>query len=310
MSNGTGIVVRPTIELADIDALRDAYAQMQALQSADNRSWIYWSEYHGFNRYDCWHYDQTGPPPGTEYTYSLFLPWHRAYLHNFDHQVRDFNPNAILPWWDWTSASSHQIGIPTAFADPNVNNQPNPLASGPTPPILHDPGGRTRRFPGDPADLPQWSAPAREPAPNQPLPAIDDLLNINTYEDFSSQLENVHDFIHGWVGGTDPNDPKTGGDMGIVATSAFDPIFYSHHAMIDRLWYLWQVRNGVNNIPPNYLAKPLSPWGLTVEGVLDVHALGYDYASSSASATPAGATPAGAAPASATPAAGGGGGQG
>jgi tyrosinase len=71
--------------------------------------------------------------------------------------------------------------------------------------------------------------------------------------------------------------------MGSIATSAFDPAFWAHHAMIDRLWYLWQLRHGVNNIPANYLDKALFP-GYTVGQVLDVRALGYDYASAAVAA--------------------------
>jgi tyrosinase len=66
--------------------------------------------------------------------------------------------------------------------------------------------------------------------------------------------------------------------MGVIATSAFDPVFWAHHAMIDRIWYLWQLRHGMNNIPADYLNRALFP-GYTVAQVLDVHALGYDYAS-------------------------------
>jgi hypothetical protein len=54
--------------------------------------------------------------------------------------------------------------------------------------------------------------------------------------------------------------------------------------MIDRLWYLWQLRWGVTNIPPNYLRQTLAPWGLTVQDVLDIHRLGYEYAGAVASA--------------------------
>ena len=39
-----------------------------------------------------------------------------------------------------------------------------------------------------------------------------------------SSLETIHDGIHGLVG--------QGGHMGVVATSAFDPIFWLHH------WYV------------------------------------------------------------------------
>lgn len=75
--------------------------------------------------------------------------------------------------------------------------------------------------------------------------------------------------------------------MGTIATAAFDPIFWTHHCMIDRLWYLWQLRHGVFNIPPNHLGYTLEPFGLTVEQVLDIHQLGYEYSSSSIAATAA-----------------------
>lgn len=69
--------------------------------------------------------------------------------------------------------------------------------------------------------------------------------------------------------------------MGSVATAAFDPIFWSHHVMIDRVWYLWQLQNGLHNIPPDYLDKALPPFSLTVRDVLDINSLGYEYADSS-----------------------------
>ena len=99
------------------------------------------------------------------------------------------------------------------------------------------------------------------------------LLDLTDFRDFSNQLQDIHDSIHGWVGG----------DMGAIATAAFDPVFWAHHAMIDRLWYLWQLRHGVNNIPAEYLDKALFP-GYTVQQVLDVRALGYDYAAAAVAA--------------------------
>jgi len=66
--------------------------------------------------------------------------------------------------------------------------------------------------------------------------------------------------------------------MGVIATAAFDPIFYSHHAMIDRLWYIWQIQNGINNIPHQLLARTLAPFNMKVSDVLDISKLGYQYA--------------------------------
>jgi tyrosinase len=247
-----GIVVRPSAEYANVAALQDAYEKMQAFSEPDNRGWIYWAEYHGYNRFECWHHARVGPD---QFPYDLFLPWHRAYLTFFDNAARDQNPDAILPWWDWTSAESHQNGLPGAY----TANGPA-LQSGPVPAIGGQPARRTTRNPGDPSFL---------PTPQD----VDNLLQLTDFRDFSDQLQNIHDGIHGWVGG----------DMGSIGTSAFDPVFWAHHAMIDRIWYLWQQRHGVNNIPSNYLDKALFP-GYTVQQVLDVRALGYDYASAAVTA--------------------------
>jgi tyrosinase len=270
------IVLRPDVEHADIAALRDAYAKLQGFSATDNRSWVYWGEYHGFNRYDCWHAGRTGPAPATRHSYDLFLPWHRAYLLNFDHIAREQNPQAILPWWDWTSELSHQVGVPPSYTEAETGGKPNPLASGTTPDMPGDPARRTRRFPGDPAELPS----TENPDPALGLPSIKFILGLSSYVDFSNQLQNVHDQIHGWVGGVSPDDQNLRGDMGSIPTAAYDPIFWAHHVMIDRLWYLWQLEHGVNNIPNDYLEKVLAPFSVTVRQVLDVRQLGYDYASS------------------------------
>jgi tyrosinase len=244
-----GIVVRPEATHANVAALQDAYAAMQAISDSDNRGWVYWSAFHGFNRYECWHHARVG---NDGFPYDLFLPWHRAYLTFFDNAARDQNPDAILPWWDWTSDASHQSGLPATYAAGGAA-----LESGPVPEINGQAARRTTRNPGPPAGLPTAAQ-------------VDDLLDLTDFRDFSDQLQDIHDGIHGWVGG----------DMGSIGTSAFDPVFWAHHAMIDRIWYLWQLRHGVNNIPASYLDKALFP-GYTVQQVLDVRSLGYDYATAS-----------------------------
>jgi tyrosinase len=248
-----GIVVRPSAENANVPALANAYGKMQAFTASDNRGWIYWAEFHGFNRYECWHHARIGLPNGPQFPYDLFLPWHRAYLAFFDNAARDQDDKAILPWWDWTSDVSHAIGLPVAYTSGG-----QALTSGPMPAIGGQPGRRTVRNRG-PLNL---------------LPTYDDvygpngIIELTDFRDFSNQLQDIHDGIHPWVGG----------DMGSIGTSAFDPVFWAHHAMIDRVWYQWQLKHGVTNIPPEYLDLALFP-GLTVQQVLDVRALGYDYAS-------------------------------
>jgi tyrosinase len=78
----------------------------------------------------------------------------------------------------------------------------------------------------------------------------------------------VHNDVHGWVGGS----------MSVVPIAAYDPIFYSHHAMIDRLWYLWQLSPLGQDPPPETLDAVLTPFPMTVRQTLSINVLGYEYA--------------------------------
>jgi tyrosinase len=68
-----------------------------------------------------------------------------------------------------------------------------------------------------------------------------------------------------------------------IAFAAYDPIFWAHHTMIDRLWRLWQLRHPGALPPAAILLDALPPFRATVRQTLDVTALGYDYATSTAS---------------------------
>jgi tyrosinase len=61
------------------------------------------------------------------------------------------------------------------------------------------------------------------------IPAPGDMKPGRTYD----SLEGIHDVVHGRTGGI--------GNMGYLAYSAYDPIFWLHHANIDRLLAIWQV---------------------------------------------------------------------
>jgi tyrosinase len=51
-----------------------------------------------------------------------------------------------------------------------------------------------------------------------------------TFAAFTSGLEAIHGAVHVWVGG----------NMGYIPTAPSDPIFWMHHANVDRLWWQWQ----------------------------------------------------------------------
>ena len=243
------------ISPSDLQNLRSAYSQMMTIR--DNRGYNYLAGIHGVPQWYCWHHQRRRR---FNLALRLFLPWHRAYLYMFEQAAKDNVPDVYVPWWDWRSRVSHTEGVPRAFAQQTVNGQPNPLAKAHiSVPNANPPTDRdTRRFPGDPSELPTSSQ-------------VNFALSLSDYGDFSDELEGIHDSIHVWVGGI-------GGDMAAVPFAAWDPIFWSHHCMIDRLWWLWQLRHGINNIPSELLDQELSPFPFTVRRVLNVHELGYDYA--------------------------------
>jgi tyrosinase len=237
---------------AQVTAFRDAYRQM--MQISDNRGYQFFAGLHGVPSWYCWHHQQNAR---SAQQMQLFLAWHRAYLYNFEMAMRDRVAGVTLPWWDWTLGPPRQNGIPTIFNAATVGGQPNPLASfqmdlpKTNPPLVR----KTRREPGSPGDLPVQRD-------------VDLVLSRTDWNDFNDAIEDVHDAVHGWVSG----------DMGVVGTAAFDPIFWSHHAMIDRIWWLWQVRNGFGNVPTDLLDAVLAPFTFRVRDVLNVNDLGYDYA--------------------------------
>jgi tyrosinase len=237
----------------ELATFRQCIGQSMAIN--DNRGFIHFAGLHGLPSFLCKH----GSP--------LFLPWHRAYLYMFEMSLRDISPNVSLPWWDWTSDASHATGIPSAYTDaaPNsllssetglpddtlaqVQSQaPDSLDFSVTPP-------RTVRAPGPPEELPTADI-------------IQSVLSEATFDGFTGRLEDQHNQVHGWVGGS----------MSIIPLAAFDPVFWAHHTMIDRLWYMWQLNNpngGVGSVP---LTQALEGFPLTVSQVLNINQLGYEYA--------------------------------
>ena len=109
--------------------------------------------------------------------------------------------------------------------------------------------------------------PYQLPSPEE----IAELLKLKDYGDFSDGLEDIHNRIHGWVGGRC-------GDMSYVPFAAYDPIFWCHHSMIDRIFWLWQIGPG-HSLPIQIYNEVLDPFNLTVRQVLNIYQLGYDYAS-------------------------------
>lgn len=71
-----------------------------------------------------------------------------------------------------------------------------------------------------------------------------DYFDMSSDVSIDDSLEAVHDTVHTTVG--------SGGHMSEVPYAAFDPIFWLHHAMIDRCFAIWQ------SLYPNSYVEPMA----------------------------------------------------
>ncbi len=250
---------RPNIEEMtplQVENLRDAFAAMQS--TPDDR---------GYGRYAGIHGLPLPMECAVAHGQPSFLPWHRAYLARFEQALRDTGHDVMLPWWDWTRVPA----IPAAFAEPTRRDgQPNPLYSAAILPAAMAEGSNSDR-----AEV-RWLA-AQAQTVRQPgrsgsrLPVASEIalaLEYTDYEQFNENLDDYHGMIHGWVGG----------HMGFIPFAAFDPIFWAHHCMVDRIWRIWQGRHPQASFPESLRGKTMTPFNLKAGEVLDATALGYDYA--------------------------------
>ena len=248
-----------------------AIEELQKRKYSDPTSWWSLAAMHGIDE-DVWRAFgfigdgvklPTGPQIETlwdqcQHQTWFFLPWHRGYLAAFEAIVRDTVQKLggpgdwSLPYWDY-SADKRSLELPHAFAQANwPDGKKNYLyiarrygavqfPSVQKPLVLDRRAVLTanalgeRLFQGEPGkagaagfggiETPFWHPSGRgskfgglESAPHGP----------------------VHVLVGGGFRGNNTSpDPLELGLMTNPDTAALDPIFWLHHANIDRLWNVW-----------------------------------------------------------------------
>jgi Common central domain of tyrosinase len=145
-----------------------------------------------------------------------FLPWHRHFILRFEAELRRVDAQVRLPYWDWARTnveSGEEIDLT------------NDLEAEPWKSFF---GGRANR--GGQFDC--WDY-TRAPSPEGDLPTVAWIADTVDSEDFTwfRRIEGAHHGgVHSWVGGT----------MADPGQSPGDPLFFLHHANVDRLWAIWQ----------------------------------------------------------------------
>jgi tyrosinase len=239
---------------AEVTAYRLAVyrlAQISAQSVTDQRGYQYAAGIHGLPGRYCTHHAPA------------FAIWHRPYIQGYEQRLQDVVPGAFVPYWDWTTRRAQDEGIPRIFLDetwenPDTGkNEPNPLLSQPMSLIGRGP---TSRDPNDPSEL-------------VPLRALlHNALLATDYFAFTPDLENPHDQIHGW----------TGGSMGVIALAAYDPLFWSHHCFVEYAFCQWQDAHPEAQ-QPDIDSRDFAPFSVTIDQVWNYHQLGYAYEPDNAS---------------------------
>ena len=265
-AQGAGVAVRRAVGQMQSDnpalaSYRLAVERMKALPASDPRNW---------NRIAQTHVDFC--PHGNWF----FLPWHRAYVVAFERLCRQLSgdPNFVLPYWDWTA----QRQLPPAFTAPTVAGRRNALFD-----ATRDMG---------PGDQVRTSAVGER--------VIARLMAETSFELFGSTRPGGQNSTEArWqrargrttaleAGPHNTVHEAVGGDMARMI-SPRDPIFWLHHANVDRLWARWNALGGRNPSNPlwtqfrfaNAFVQPRGqgtmPWNAGVADVLDHRAIGYTY---------------------------------
>src|SRR4051812_47646362 len=198
---------------------------MRAKPASDPTSWAYQAAIHGTyaqNPLAQWNQCRHG----TWY----FVSWHRMYLYYFERIVRaqvvanGGSSRWALPYWNYDGGGNHNT-LPMAFRNPT-------LPGGATNPLYV--AQRASGINGG-AGLP--------PSITSPVAALACPSFTGTGE-FGGGVTSPFGQFWGQTGRleqTPHNDVHVaiGGLMGDPDTAAEDPIFWLHHANIDRIWWIW-----------------------------------------------------------------------
>jgi len=196
-----------------------------------------------------------------------FLPWHRLYIYYFERIVRQVSghPEFTLPYWNYTSSDPAQRGVlPEQFRMPDD-------------PLYGSLYVATR------GSLANSGEPIQKYQTGDQMDITDAMLKtsystVDSVQGFCRAIDSgIHGRIHVLTG--------TSKDMGAVPYAGQDPLFFVHHANIDRMWASWN-KNGGRNPPTTETWTQRSFVFADVNGArisrklstgFSILSLGYDY---------------------------------
>ena len=210
-----------TLSSSEITKLRSAYQAMRDLDTSDP------NDPRGFQQQaniHCWYCSEIAASLQVHWNWRFFA-FHRAYLYFHERILGKLigDMEFRLPYWDW-DVSSHRK-IPGAYTSPG--NASNPL----------------------------WNS-TREMSMTDELEdedvgedVMEAALTAGTFDEFGGTATDSgipegapHGNVHVAVGGG-------AGDMAFFETAGKDPIFYTHHANVDKVWSDWNKASSSHTNP-------------------------------------------------------------
>ena len=233
---------------------------MRELPEYDHRSWTWWWNTHWIKGFPAFLWDHSrkhkteviaslppdsqadaeavwngcqahpyNPSDPEQYQQWYFLPWHRLMLYQFEGVIREVlhDEDFSLPYWNPVTGNPDDLALPAVFRDPG-----SPLYNGTRWPWVNG-GERIDKLYKD------WLT----------LDALNEKLYIDSPTGslgFNPRLDqNPHFLTH----------LALGGDMADFSTVGGDPLFYLHHANLDRIWESWNRLGNKNPTDPKYLNR-------------------------------------------------------
>jgi Common central domain of tyrosinase/Polyphenol oxidase middle domain/Protein of unknown function (DUF_B2219) len=220
--NGTSLPITSLLIRRDYNTLTPAQRinfalainRMKSLPNSDQRSWDFQVKIHG------------GPIRLSEPTWGtcqhrncFFLAWHRMYIYYFERILRKYmigpaSSKPALPYWNYT-VNGH---VPSDFFTPaSITSNP-----------LYD---AKRSMNSISSSIPSSIG----------IDINNAMVNNTNFYAFQNALSNPHSSLHDAVG-TFWIDPILGfqkGDMNNQDIASNDPLFFLHHANMDRFWVKW-----------------------------------------------------------------------
>jgi tyrosinase len=245
----------------------------------------------------------------------VFFPWHREYLRRLEDAL-----GMALPYWDWTDDAAAQDPTQSSFWGTDLMGGDGMVAEGyrvGTGPFAYKTGhwnipvdqdgpALRRRFGSFPnvANLPTkadvglaFVETIYDTAPWNRHPGIFSFRNrvegwVTKDKDprIPTNGSQTHNRVHLWVGGEWQENKKPINGSMVVGTSPNDPVFFLHHAFVDKIWAEWQAwrmkedPRGAPHYAPmgdgplgHNIDDELFPWGTKIRSLMDHRALGYEY---------------------------------